>query len=304
MRPRLSLLALAAGVAVTLVLGATATAAPAEELERARDAFRQRDYSGAIPLLNYLLYPSPRLADPADLVEAHILLGVCHLEVGDGREAKREFESALFIDDTVTLDPLIFSDKAVEAFAETKEKFEDDARKDEQIRLLAQQRDLLRRALERSFVEEQRPFYVNFVPFGAGQFQMGRRRWGMVFALSQGITGAVWVASSAYLLNRYGYRGRVPREEVGTARTVQGIELISGSACLLSMIAGIAQALWIYEPAERRPLSDEELQKLLDDSNLGAAGAALAPKPPDDGSLSIAPSLYPGGAGLTLSWEY
>jgi tetratricopeptide (TPR) repeat protein len=300
-RARVAALVLAAlaGGAITVAAPAEVAAAPAEELARARDAFRQREFDAAIPLLNYLLYPSPRLARPADLIEAHVLLGVCHLEVGDSREAKREFESALFIDSAVTLDPLLFSEKAIEAFDETKEKFEADARKDEQIRLLAQQRDLLRQALERSFVEEKRPFLFNFVPFGAGQFQMGRRRWGMFFAVSQGVTGAVWVASTAYLLNRYGYRGRVPREEVGGARTMQGIELIAGSACLLSMIGGIAHALWIYEPAQRRPLNDEELQKLLDDNHLGAEASAGA------SGLSIGPTFYPeGGGGVTLSWEY
>src|SRR6185436_4166984 len=54
---------------------ATAAASPTQDLERARQSFRQHDYDSAMKLATFLLYPDEKLALPADLVEAHVILG-------------------------------------------------------------------------------------------------------------------------------------------------------------------------------------------------------------------------------------
>ena len=60
----------------------------------------------ALPLLNYLLYPSKRLSQADDIVEAHLLFGVCSYETGDPTTARREFEEALDLQIDLELDPV------------------------------------------------------------------------------------------------------------------------------------------------------------------------------------------------------
>jgi Flp pilus assembly protein TadD len=79
-------------------------AAPKDELIAARQDFRSGNFSQALPKLNYLLYPTPRLANPDDLIEAHTLLGACSVEVGDKATAVREFEQALYMSQDTSLD--------------------------------------------------------------------------------------------------------------------------------------------------------------------------------------------------------
>src|SRR5690606_37043216 len=150
-----------------------AHAAPAEQLAEAREAVRLGRYDEAIPLLTYLLYPDAQIAARADLVEAHVLLGVSHFEKGNRADARRELDAALFLDDSVVLDPLLFSEEAVAFFEERKQIFRERARREEETHKLAEERARLRRILENMIVIERKPYYINFVPFGAGQVQNG-----------------------------------------------------------------------------------------------------------------------------------
>ena len=49
-------------IVVLLAIAGSAAATPAQELEDARALFRAREFERAIPPLNYLLYPTPRLS--------------------------------------------------------------------------------------------------------------------------------------------------------------------------------------------------------------------------------------------------
>src|SRR5439155_9857202 len=42
---------------------------------------------------------------------------------------------------------------------------------------------------------EKRSYIVNFVPFGAGQFQQDRTRWGVLFAITEGVMALTSVIS-------------------------------------------------------------------------------------------------------------
>ena len=87
-------------IAAIVALGvglSSADAAPLDELVEARNAFRDGDFSGAIPMLSKLLYPQARLAEREELAEAHLLLGVAYFETGDSAAAQVEFEQALLL---------------------------------------------------------------------------------------------------------------------------------------------------------------------------------------------------------------
>ena len=286
MRVRLSILSLLA-----VLISSPVYATPAEDLTQARDAFRTGSYEQAVPLLSYLLYPDARLSRIADLVEAHILLGVSHFELGSRAEAKREFDEALFLDDSITLDPLLFSEEAIAFFDARKRIFLEQARRDDEARALAEERDRLRQAIENMIVIERRPYYINFVPFGAGQFQNGQDGKGIAFFVSQAVLGGASAGLWVWQVGKYGYNGTVPKDEVDTVRRLQQVQIATGLACVGLMVGGIIDSLISYESTTRRP-ADESL--LPDD---------LAPlQGGKQTSWKLAPS--PLGVGVVMSWGF
>jgi hypothetical protein len=277
-------------VAALLVLCAPAAATPAQELADAREQFRAGKFADAARALNYLLYPEPRLSQQDDLIEAHVLLGVSALETGDRKTATRELEEALFLDPDVTLDKLLFSENAREFFDEVKHDFEEREARDAEARALAERAAELQAALDAMVVIEKRPYYINFIPFGAGQFQNGDNGKGLFFAVSQGVTGGVSAGIWLYLVGEYGLPGKVPLEEANRARRLQEVEVVAGGLCLGLMAWGIIDSLLNYKPS---------VQQKPDESLLPEK---FRKKPPT--SFRLEPTALPGGAGLTLTWEH
>jgi hypothetical protein len=284
-----------AAVIAAAAVPRSSSAAPAEELAMARAGFRAGDCVSAMPTLNLLLYPQPRLALVGDLVEAHVLLGACFLGSGDGVRAAREFEEALSLEPTMTLDPLLFSAEAIQLFTQTKEALEVRSRREAEARALADERERLRRYRESLIVYEVRPYYVNFIPFGAGQLQNGQRGKGIFFASSQVATGAASMGIWVYLVGKYGLGGQVPEEDAGTVRRLQQIEIATGAACLGLMAWGIVDSLIHHRP---------RVQVEGDDSLLPKDLRKLDRARPAASRLRLHPTLMPDGAGVALSWEH
>jgi tetratricopeptide (TPR) repeat protein len=286
-------------VAVVATLGPSrrAVATPSQDLDNARQAFRAGDYASAIPILTTLLYPTPRLARTEDLSEAHALLGVCQFETADRPGATREFEQALFLRSDYALDALLFSREVVRFFDQVKTDVTARAERDRALRALADEKDRLRKYRESLIVYEVHPYYVNFVPFGAGQFQNGQRGRGLVFAVGEGLTGAASAGLWLYLVSNYGYGGSVPPGEAAGARRLQQIEIGAGAAFLGLYAWGVIDALVHYKPRAQIQGDDSLLPPDL-----------RPPAPRRESSLRdrlhLAPTLLPGGGGAALSLEY
>ncbi|HLL23612.1 MAG TPA: tetratricopeptide repeat protein, partial [Kofleriaceae bacterium] len=201
-----------------LALASAAVASPLQDLDRAQKNFKNKDCASAVPILKDLLYPKPQLARTADLVEAHVLLGVCHYENGRRDDAKGEFEAALALDPSKTLEPLIFTEGQVRLFDETRGDVETRAKRDRELRELEERNERIRRLLENTRNFETRSWGVNFAPFGAGQFQNGHRTKGILVAAGQGITGATSLGMFLYLAGTYGLEAKVPLEDAVSVR--------------------------------------------------------------------------------------
>ena len=272
-----------------------ATAAPSDELTAARQQFRAGNFSAALPQLNLLLYPVPRLATPEALVEAHTLLGACAVETRETAMATREFTQALTLDENLTLDPLLFSAATIAHFLATKANLRERALAERQARELALERERLRRYRESLVFYEVRPYYVNFIPFGAGQFQNNHTTKGMFFATSQALTGGGSLAIWLYLVSNYGYNGRVPPEDAAAVRRWQQIQIGAGATCLGLMAWGVVDALVYYQPRAHVRGDD-----------------SLVPPPPIRGTprpspraWRLAPLVAPDGtAGLQLQGAF
>ncbi|MBP6631485.1 MAG: hypothetical protein KBG28_16080 [Kofleriaceae bacterium] len=310
--------------ALVLAVAGAARATPSDDLGRARDAFRAGDFGGAVPQLNLLLYPRPRLAQPQDLIEAHVLLGVSLFEVGEKDDATRELEEALYLSAELTLDPTLFSPAAVRFFDTTKRALEARNKAAADARRYAEDLERLRAYKASLRVYEVRPYYVNFVPFGAGQLQNGHRGKGLFFAASQGVTGAASAGIWLYLVSKYGFGGQVPPEDASDVRLLQQVEIGTGAVFLGLYVWSAIDAMVYYKPRAQiggdDSLLPEELRDLDKPTGPGP-GAAPAPAPSRRGAElraprasrpsstpllgpSIAPLLGPSAAGLTLTWEH
>lgn len=294
---RLKLLALA-----LLVLGdaADAQAAPSQELRAARDAYRENGCSEAKDLLNDLLYPRPLLADESELAQAHFLLGACYVEEGNLVRAEREFRSAHDLDPALDPDPGIFPREVIDVYRRTRDEIERVQREEDERLKRARDADRLQRILENMVVLEKRAYWVNFVPFGAGQFQNGQRRKGAFFLASQATALGTSVTLYGYQVSRYGFRGEVPRDEVDSVRRLQTLQIASGFVFWGLVAWGIIDSLSNFEHAVSRtpdPRILEELEQLD-----GPGGGAEFDRAPS--SFKLLPMVGPDGAGIGLSWEF
>ncbi len=278
-----------------------ANAAPADELVTARQYFRASDFAAALPTLNFLLYPTPRLANTDDLIEAHTLLGACSFATGDRATATREFEQALFLSNDVTLDPLLFSTETIRHFEQTKAALAARNLRDAETRALAEERERLRKYRESLIVYEVRSYYVNFVPFGAGQFQNRQVGKGIFFAGTQLATGGTSLGIWLYLVGKYGYGGRVPPEDAGFARRLQQIEIGTGAAFLGLMAWGVVDSLVKYQPRVQVS-SDDTLMPPAPPASTVEARSTGAKSTPGTANFEfhVSPAVLEGGGGLSL----
>ena len=281
-------------LAIVGALAGVARATPGNELDKARSEFLSGNFTDAIPLLNYLLYPNVQLAEKDDIVEAHVLYGACAFQTGDNLTARKEFEAALEMKADYAIDTARFSAGAVHFFDETKHAVDDRRNRDAEERRLADEKDRLRRYRESLVVYEVKSYYVNYIPFGAGQFQNGQHSKGLWFASTEAATGAISAGIWIYLVGTYGFNGHVPTQDLGFARTLQQIEIGAGGVCLGLMAWGIVDSLRNYHPRSQIDADDSLLPPDL-------RKPQAAPRPHT--SFFISPELVPDGAGVVLTWE-
>lgn len=299
MRAALSLGTIAA-LALVATVGTARAATPSQSFAQAQSAFRARDWGSAIPLLKDLLYPNVSLGRD-DAVEAHILLGASQFENGDRDSAREEFTKALEIDPERSITTLTFSEGAVRLFDQTKDDLRARMEHDAERRRLAEAAAQLEAYKKSLVVYETRPYYVNFVPFGAGQFQEKRRGPGVLFAVSEGLTGGLSAGIFLYLSTKYGLVAKVPLGEGASVRRLQQLEIGSGIAFLGIYAWGVVDSL-LHHQARARVEGDDSLipKELLPD-------ATKKPPPSKPTSLRdrihLGPMVTPSGVGIGIGWE-
>lgn len=274
-----------------------ASASPTADLDQAKNLFRSGNYSGAAALFSGLLYPESKLSDRRELAEAHLFLAVSYYELRQFQNAEREFEEALVLDRSLSLTTAVASEKAVEMFERKRDELERKARADEQARTEAS----IQRALDNAFIVENRRYALNFIPFGAGQYQNKQLGKALFFSISETTLGGVSLGLYLYQLFNYS-DGEVPAEEVDTVRNLQIVQITTGALCLGIAAWGIIDSLAHYDPVIRRPLTPGERKDVEDELRKTPAGQPREKRP--GSSLHLIPTLTPGGAGVALSWEF
>ena len=295
-------------VALAIAGNTGAAASPRQDLEQARQAFRQHDYDSARKLATFLLYPDEKLAMPADLVEAHVILGASNFETGHVVEAKTEFEKVLQIQPEKSLTDLLFSDGAIRLFDQTKAEVVQREQRDAQLRTLAEERERIRKYKASLVIVEKRSFVINFAPFGAGQFQNKQPTRGVLFAVGQGITGGVSVGVFLYLASKYGLNAKVPVLEGPGVRQLQQVEIGAGAAFYAIYAWGVVDALLHYKPSVQIQGDDTLLPPLREPPpDTVPDRAPDKTKRPRKTSilerLHVGPMVARDSAGIGLTWE-
>jgi len=210
-----TLRALAAAAALWFLAGSPARAqplatppppaTPSSELGQIRLDFEYGKFKDVLSRARNLL-DRGGLTDE-QLTELHRLAGVAAFNLGQSPDAERHLSTLLRIDPDASLDPFLFPPPAVQYLEKLKKQLASDLnvirqerriqadrrRREEEDRERAKQQaaelqrrldELTRRVTVRTV--EKRAFVVNFVPFGAGQFQQNRSGLGLLLASTEG----------------------------------------------------------------------------------------------------------------------
>jgi hypothetical protein len=181
-----------------------APATPAVEFERGKNAFARGEYGRAVELLRPLVYPEARLDSEGEVVQAHRMLGVASLFENDADGARREFRKLLELRPDYRFDPLLDPPRVVDFFnlvVKDEEAelavIEAKRRRREEELLARQKREAERLRAQQALVlrYDHHSYAVNFLPFGAGQFQNGQRRKGYAFLGAELALGGASVAA-------------------------------------------------------------------------------------------------------------
>jgi hypothetical protein len=308
--------AILAAVAKPVPRPAPAPPTPRESFDRARTAFGRAEYGRAIELLHPLLYPEVLLDSEGEAVQAHRMLGVSYLFENQPDDARREFRKLLELRPDYRFDPLLDPQRVVDFFNQVVKEEESAIAAIEARRRQREQEVAARRQREAArlvapggppIVYERRSYAINFVPFGAGQFQNGQRRKGWMFLGVEAGLAAVSVGAFATNFALYGLEPRracldpQPIDSTGTPipcpanRIDHSAEQTSTWLLRTQVISGglfFAVAAWGIVDAVRHYQRDVVVQPATGDSSLRAA----APR------SSFRLTASPFGAGAV--WEF
>lgn len=297
------------GASLLLPLVLFQMAGPAEELQRGKNAFDRGEFKRAIEIVHPLLYPELRLHSEPQIVQAHRILGVSYLFERQHVAAKGEFRKLLQLSPDYRFDALLDPPQVVDFFNSVRRDYEaevgrlEDKRKQvEKVRM--RDREDCEKSRGPTVIEKRvarNSFVVNFVPFGAGQFQNGHRGKGWAFLTTETVLGAVSIGALATNLAVYGFRPqRSCRYDMGDAacppsaidhtdedrsRWLTRVQIASGALFLGVAVWGIVDALVHHQPTTTLALTE-------------------GPPRAQASSLRVSPALMERGVGAGLSFRF
>lgn len=289
-----------------LAVTVLALASPSQEFERGRTAFLRGEYQRAINTLHPLLYPELLLESEEEVIQAHRLLGVSYLFENKPDQARNEFRKLLELAPDFRFDALLDPRRVVDFFNEVLREQQNELG-DIEARLKKREAELAKRngrVVERTI--ERRSYLLNFVPFGAGQFQNQQASKGWLFFGAEAALAATSVAAFVANFALHGIRpqsgcldpvqpqmdgssgvcptDRIDRAPENQSRNLTRIQVVSGGLFYAVAIWGIVDAIRHYKSES-------------------IVGEKLAGPPPVT-TLRITPSVTPlaQGGALTLTF--
>ena len=253
---------------------------PNEELQRGKNAYDRGEFARAVEIIRPLLYPEIHLQSDGQIVQAHRILGVAYLFEKKQGEATHEFRKLLQLIPDYHFDPLLDPPEVVDFFNGVRNNY------GTELAHLESKRKQAERARQRdkeecekvragpAFIEKRvgrNSFTVNFLPFGAGQFQNGQRKKGWAFLTAEVVLGAVSVGAFATNLAVYGFRperrcrydvgdtgcppGDIDHTEENRSRLLTRVQVASGAMFFAAVAWGMLDAIYYYQPETQLSLT-------------------------------------------------
>ena len=241
---------------------------------------------------------------PPQLVELHLYAALAAFNLKNGVLADRHFTALLRIDPDYALDPFLAPPSAMRRFEAVRNSLAGEldevrvARKAAARAAEAQREEAARRALldaqTQRAVSAPRPsapnLWVNFVPFGAGQFQQGRIGAGVAFAISEVLLAATSLItyftynglfqSTLITVNNQPLGGTgqvqisgIPRAQQRTAELLRGFNLASGIGAYTVYAGGVLEAMLRQREQQTPPTSPAPPPSVS--VSIGAMGAGV-----------------------------
>jgi hypothetical protein len=263
--------------------------------------------------------------DDVSLVELHKLAGLSAFNLHRQDEAERHVAALLRLDPDFSLDPFVYPPLAV-AFVEKQRRAmaaeleflrEQRRQREAAAKLAAEERAALARETEAQKREleelsrqitvrtvEKHNVLVNFVPFGAGQFQEGRVGVGTGFAIAEGVLaiGSIvgyfvygsLITSRTIQLDTFPgtqqtiVQTGIPASRANEAQTWRVVKVTSGIGFYAVYVAGVLDALLHYQ-AEVVTTHVETVQPPASTSPAGPTlpRVELTPAPPGSVGLGL-----------------
>ncbi len=238
------------------------SATPGEDLQRGKNAFDRGEYNRAVEIIYPLVYPDIRLQSDGQIVQAHRILGVSFLFEGHKGEAEQEFRKLLQLLPDYHFDALLDPPEVVDFFNDVRKSYSGELTQLEAKRKASEEERLRPTVIEKRVGRNS--FAVNFIPFGAGQFQNGHRKKGYAFLIAESTLGAVSVAAFATNLAVYGLKpqracriavadtacpaDQISHRDEDRSRWLTRAQVASGALFFATVAWGILDAIYYYRP--------------------------------------------------------
>jgi tetratricopeptide (TPR) repeat protein len=234
-------------VALALAQARPAAAQPtgsgAQELARARAEFDRGEYRRVLEVLAPQLYPEPKIKDENQLAQAHYLMGASYFYLDQRDKARQEFVALLYIDPDRELDPVVESPEVYGFFVGLKQELRTQL---DALREMKRRTEEARRQPSREIVIERtiyaRQPWLNWVPFGVGQFQNREMLKGSLFLVSEASLGLACTGLVITQIASYGLPMQIPRDEIRSAQAMQTWQFITCGAFAVVYLGGVLDA--------------------------------------------------------------
>lgn len=214
-------------------------------LMRAENAYVKRRYATVIEILAPIRAFAHCIDDPNAAIEIDLLLGVSYFEQKNKAVAETFFLNVLRADPEHVVGSIITLP-------------ESSARRIEQLRAEhAEELNKLRAKLSPNTVieslyvlveKEKHPYWINFLPLGAGMFQMHENSWGAIYAASQAVGLGLTIAGSAMVEYYRGDNFTFTAQNRARAKNWQNAQIVGIALFCASYVGSVVHALVVHEP--------------------------------------------------------
>ncbi len=217
--------------------------------------------------------------DTSAAVKLYAILGIAYLEIDDHTESDRYFTDAILLDPYSDIESLIMlPPNAAQRLQELKL----------EVELRRQAHEDPSVIVRMNYVPvkfESHPFWISFVPLGAGLYQMHENEWGTTYLTTQ-LVGVVMAVTGAAVVESYREDNYYfSTKNVKTAKNWRIVEYTGIALLSASYLINVIHAIAIHQPVTQTILSPQNSM-------------------PETIAYTVAPVIMNDGAGVAYSTSF